>query len=284
MTKIGLMISATDANDVWHDYIDAFETAIQTPGVSYDAKPLHGAAGVDYNAYFAAAQTLISDGVDIIVTAGNLAAQACKAAATQANSANPTPIVVASAGDLTGLADSNLTGCTNGQQNIDILKARIGKMSQLNPKPTAVGIVGNDNVPPVSWAMNQALSLIPQILHVQAYPVPFRQQSDLQDAPKIRNKLNASLPNTVNALYVCSDPLLRTHGHALVSAAHSPPRMNTMHEFCEWYTKHGGDLCYGPDFTDLFQKAAGFVDQYFSTGTLPAVFNPKYPDDCVQCP
>jgi hypothetical protein len=45
MPKIGLMISATDANDVWHDYIDAFENAIQTPGVNCDPKPLHGAEG-----------------------------------------------------------------------------------------------------------------------------------------------------------------------------------------------------------------------------------------------
>jgi hypothetical protein len=277
------MISATDAHDVWHDYIDAFENAIQTPGVSYDAKPLHGAAGVDYSAYYAAAQNLISDGVDIIVTAGNLAAQACKDAATQANSANPTPIVVASAGDLTELADSILTGCTNGQQNIDILKARIGKMSQLNPIPTAVGIVGNDTVPPVGWAMHQALGWIPQILKVPAYLVPFREQSDLKDAPTIRNKLNSSLPNTVNALYVCSDPLLRTHGGDFVTAAHGAPKMNTMHEFCEWHTKQGGDLCYGPDFTQLFIKAARFVDQYLSEGILPAVFNPGVPD-CVQCP
>jgi len=149
------MISATDANDVWHDYIQTLKGAITTPGVIYKAKPLHGAAGVDYSAYYAAARQLIQDGVDLIVTAGNLAAQACKDATTQTQ-INPTPIVVASAGDLAELADGNLTGCTNGQQNIDILKARIGKMSQFNPKPTAVGIVGNDTVPPVGWAMHQA--------------------------------------------------------------------------------------------------------------------------------
>src|SRR6516165_2160033 len=140
----------------------------QPPGVIYKAKSLHGAAGVDYSAYYAAARQLIQDGVDLIVTAGNLAAQACKDATTQTQ-INPTPIVVASAGDLAELADGNLTGCTNGQQNIDILKARMGKMSQFNPKPTAVGIVGNDTVPPVGWAMHQAFGWIPQILGVPAY-------------------------------------------------------------------------------------------------------------------
>lgn len=244
--------------------------------------------GVDYNTYKAAAQQLIHDGADVIVTAGNLAARACKDAAypppPDPPIPNPPAIVVASAGDLTGLADQNLTGCTNGQQNMQILQARINKMQQLNP--TGVAIVGNDTVPPVQWAMNQPLQLIPQMLNgIPAYLAPFRQQSDLQNPPTIRNKLNSYLPNpnTVNVVYVCSDPLLRTHGGHFVTAAHSAPRLNTMHEFCEWYTKHGGDLCYGPDFTQLFIKAAGFVDQYFSTGTLPAVFNPGIPD-CVQCP
>ena len=280
------MISATDADDVWRDYIKAFKGAIQTPGVSYDPQPVHGAAGGDYSAYYAAAHQLIQDGVDIIVTAGNLAAQACKDAATLTatqTQTNPTPIVVASAGDLTELADDNLTGCTNGQQDIDILKARIGKMSHLNPEPTAVGIVGNDTVPPVGWAMHQAFGWIPQILKVPAYLVPFRQPGDLKDPATIRKTLNSSLPNTVNALFVCSDPLLRTHGGDFVTAAHNAPKMNTMHEFGEWYSKHGGALCFGPDFTDLFETAAGFVDEYFSTGVLPDPYAPSV-DDCVPTP
>jgi len=31
MPNIGLMISATDANDVWHDYIQTLKCAITTP-------------------------------------------------------------------------------------------------------------------------------------------------------------------------------------------------------------------------------------------------------------
>jgi hypothetical protein len=32
--------------------------------------------------------------------------------------------------------------------------------------------------------------------------------------------------------------------------------MKTMHEFPEWKTARGGDEYYGPDFNDLFKKAA----------------------------
>ncbi len=276
MPSIGLMISATDANDVWHDYIAAFKGALPDT-IIYHTRPAHGAGGSDYGAYYNAAKLLIQDGVDVIVTAGNLAAQACKDATTHQN--NPTPIVVASAGDLADLAaDGNLTGCTNGQNNLDILKQRITQMNQLNPAPTGVGIVGNDTVPPVAWAMHQALGWIPEILHVQAYLVPFRQPSDLQDAATIRNKLNSSLPNGVNTLYVCSDPLLRTHGHDFIAAAHGAPRLNTMHEFGDWVNVHHGDRAFGPDFTKLFITAAGFVQEYFDNGALPDVFDPDVTD------
>jgi hypothetical protein len=37
--------------------------------------------------------------------------------------------------------------------------------------------------------------------------------------------------------------------------------MKTMHEFSEWETAHNGDDWYGPDFTDLFSRAADAVDQ-----------------------
>ncbi len=280
MPKIGLMISATDANDVWYDYIEAFKGAIKTAAPIYEYQPPHGARGVDYDTYYAAAQQLITDGANVIVTAGNLAARACKdATKTQLV---PTPIVVASAGDLAGLAGGNLTGFTNGQDDLAIVKIRIGIMSQLNP--TEVGIVGNASVPPVSAAMNDALGLIPQLHKVQAHLLPIGEQ-DLRDVPTIRTKLS-SLAANVDVLYVCSDPLMRTHGHDFVTAAHGGARQfMTMHEFAEWNTKHGGDLCYGPDFQQLFIKAAGYVDQILDDvpiANLPVV--PVTHADCHRTP
>ena len=45
----------------------------------------------------------------------------------------------------------------------------------------------------------------------------------------------------------------------------------------EWHTKHGGELCYGPDFTKLFQNAAGYVDQILA-GT-PRSKSPRHPSN-----
>ena len=119
MPKIGLMISATDANDVWHDYIDAFENAIQTPGVNYDPKPLHGAGGRLQHLQSCSPTTYTRP------SRRNSYCRQSRRKGMQRRCLSPPPdppipnppaIVVASAGDLTGLADQNLTGCTNGQQ------------------------------------------------------------------------------------------------------------------------------------------------------------------------
>jgi hypothetical protein len=292
MPKIGLMISATDANDVWHDYIQTFQGAITTPGVIYDAKPLHGAGGVDYATYKAAAQQLITGGANVIVTAGNLAAKACKDAAypppPNPPIPNPPAIVVASAGDLTGLADQNLTGFTNGQNDLWILDERIARMLRILAPQQAVAVVGNDTVGPVQKAMNYAVGSLTRMGVVPVYWASFTQATHFQNKATIRGRLNPVGKPAADVLLVCSDPLMRTHGHDFIAAVHGTPpdlHMKTMHEFAEWNIKHGGELFYGPNFTTLFQKAAGYVDQILANtpvANLPVV--PVTLADCVQTP
>jgi ABC-type uncharacterized transport system substrate-binding protein len=216
-------------------------------------------------------QSCISSQGHVIVTGGTLAATECQKYTTTI------PIVVASAGDLSGLAGSQLTGCTNGQANTQISDARITTMNN-NLKPTAVGVAGNYDVPPVKTAMDYILNQLGN----KGYPVYLRNnQTDLPNLPATLASLNQK--NKVNALYVCSDPFVRTNGNAIVQAAHAQG-MRTMHEFAEWVDPKGpgGDLSYGPDFVKLFQRAAGYVDQILN-GASPAnlpVFEPQVAD-CV---
>jgi putative ABC transport system substrate-binding protein len=277
MKTIGLLISAKDTDQIWHPYIRAFKQAVTTQPIKYDQQPAGagaGAGGVDYDA---AAQQLVDDEVDVIVTAGNLAALACKSA-TQT-----IPIVVASAGDLTGLAGGNLTGFTNGQENKKILNERIARMLKILVPKSAVAVVGNYTVAPVKAAMDYAVG---QAMGVPVYSAFFTQPTDFQDEATIQGKLNPpdGTP-TADVLLVCSDPLMRTYGTIFVRAAHDV-KMKTMHEFAEWHSDHGGDLCYGPDFTTLFQNAAGYVNQILA-GTKKAADLPVVPvtlDDCLQTP
>ena len=279
MPKIGLMISAKDTNQIWHPYIMAFKQALNTNPVNYDQQPLGaggGAGGVKVD-YDAAAQKLVADNVDVIVTAGNLAASACK------NATQTIPIVVASAGDLTGLAGGNLTGFTNGQDDHRILDERIARMLRILKPQKAVAVAGNSSVKPVKAAMDYAVA---KNMGVPVYPAPFTQPTDFHNEATIQGKLKPPVGITLTAdvVLVCSDPLMRTHGTIFVKTAHGM-NMRTMHEFAEWRGNHGGDLCFGPDFKRLFEEAAGYVDQIL--GGTPVTNLPVVPvtlADCVQTP
>jgi putative ABC transport system substrate-binding protein len=279
MKTIGLLIAAKDTNQIWHPYITAFKQALNTlqPNpVNYDQQPSGaggGAGGVNYDV---AAQKLVADNVDVIVTAGNAAAAACKKAT------KTIPIVVASAGDLTGLAGGNLTGFTNGQDDHQILDERIARMLRILKPQKAVAVAGNSYVTPVKAAMDYAVA---KNMGVPVYAASFTQATDFQDEPTIQGKLNpAAGKPTADVVLVCSDPLMRTHGTIFVKAAHDM-NMRTMHEFAEWHGNHGGNLCFGPNFTTLFQDAAGYVDQILGgtrVANLPVVAVTLA--DCVQTP
>jgi ABC-type uncharacterized transport system substrate-binding protein len=278
MKTVGLLIAARDTDEVWHSYITAFQRAVNTrPAPNYDPQPPGGAGG-DPNLYATGARQLVTDKVDVIVTAGELAAEACNKATNANKPPKPIPVVVASAGDLSKFAGTNVTGFTNGQVNSQILDKRIEIMNN-KWNPIAVMVAGNDDVPPVKAAMDYVLGQLGN----KGYRVSVKNNNT--DLTNLQATL-ASLqqPDGVNVLYVCSDPFVRTNGTAIVQAAQALG-MKTMHEFAEWHDKHKGDLCFGPDFEKLFKKAAGYVDRILADtklATLPIV--EAQIGDCVQTP
>jgi hypothetical protein len=305
--KIGFLVSAT--RTTWKKYTDAFEgelkgkkwtidhtgTAVGPNVVFIDYKPkvdaagkaVDGAAG-DPTLIGATAALFADPSYDVIVTAGEFAAEACH------NATKTTPIVIASAGDLSKFAGTNVTGFTNGQaddQTHQILNERIARMVGLLVPKKAVAVVGNSNVAPVKAAMDYAVG---QNMGVPVYKACFTAADFTSDAT-IQGKLTPRPPNappgtpTADVVLVCSDPLMRTNGDAFVRAAHNMParRMNTMHEFAEWHDEHKGDLCFGPDFKTLFQSAADYVDLIIGPKKTPVTALPIVPaklKDCKQTP
>jgi hypothetical protein len=135
--KIGFLVSAT--RKTWKNYIDdAFEDELFTkrkwnndcagtgandlcieyaPLTDEDGNAIDGAAGNLNLIQQTAAQFADSKNkYDVIVTAGEVAVDVCKTA-TNANKPPKPIIVVASAGDLSKFAGTNVTGFTNGQVN-----------------------------------------------------------------------------------------------------------------------------------------------------------------------
>jgi putative tryptophan/tyrosine transport system substrate-binding protein len=284
--KIGFLVAATPS--VWQGYKKAFEDGLKAKGwtigngtgakdVSIDYQPKDGAGGKPDTYASAANQFVTTNPVDVIVTAGTAAAQACRSATSSI------PIVFASAGDPVGCGlvqslakpGGNVTGCSNMQLDQAAMDNRISKMrTKLNP--TKVGVIGNNNPPvdPIDSALNLAAR---RLQHVDMPSVVGHlRPTDFQNSQTIKEALTPLRQQGVDVLLVCSDPLLSANAGNLIQAAHDLG-MRTMHEFREHVDVHGGDRSFGPSFEGLFSKAADMVDQILSgtrAGDIP-VYQPS---------
>jgi putative ABC transport system substrate-binding protein len=76
-----------------------------------------------------------------------------------------------------------------------------------------------------------------------------------------------SLRGRAGALYIQTNPFLNTHKVEIAALAQAA-RLPTIAGFRE-FSKAGGLMSYGPDFTDLFRRAGEIVDQILR-GAKPA--------------
>ena len=68
-----------------------------------------------------------------------------------------------------------------------------------------------------------------------------------------------ALKGRAEALYVVADPLVNTN-RVRINTLALGARLPTMHGFRE-YVEAGGLMSYGPNFPDLFRRAADYVDK-----------------------
>ena len=79
-----------------------------------------------------------------------------------------------------------------------------------------------------------------------------------------------ALKGRADALYVCGDPLVDTNRVRIITLALGA-RLPSISDFPE-YVEAGGLMSYGPNFADLFRRAAGYVDKILlgaKPGDLP---------------
>jgi putative tryptophan/tyrosine transport system substrate-binding protein len=284
--KIGFLIAGTPS--VWDAYKKAFEGGLEAKGwtigngsgakdVSIDYQPKDGAAGRPDTYATVASQFVTTNPVDVIVTAGTAAAQACRSATSSI------PVVFASVGDPVGCGlvqsltrpGGNVTGCSNMQLDQAAMDERVSRIrAKLNP--TMVGVIGNNNppVPPIDSALKLAARRLQNTN--MPYVVGHLRPTDFQSSQSMKDALAPLRQQGVDVLLICSDPLLSANAHNLIQAAHDLG-MRTMHEFREHVDVHGGDRSFGPSFKALFGKAADMVDQILG-GTRPgdiAVYQPN---------
>ena len=259
LPKIGFLGATTPA--VWSSFVAAFLQRLRELGwvdgrnIAIEYRWAEGRE--DRYAEFAAEFVRLK--VGLIVTSGTAPAIAVKKATSTI------PIVFAAAGDPvgTGLVASlprpggNMTGLSN--QQTDLAGNRLELLREVVPGLRRVAVMGNINTPNVKLEMDE-VQIAATKFGLEVIKVEISTTEDI--VPAIE-----SLKGRVDALYVCTDPLLTTYRVRINTFAISE-KLPTMYAFRE-YVQAGGLMSYGPNFPDLFRRSGDFVDKILR-GAKPA--------------
>jgi len=191
--------------------------------------------------------------VDIIVaaatTSGTLAAK---------NATTAIPIVMVAAGDpvASGLVESlarpggNITGLS--QMASEVAGKRLELLKEVVPKLSRVAVLWNPQgtTSPLSW---KELQLPARQLGVQLHSLEVRSPNEFGKAFEDATKTRAG------ALAITPDPLFLTNLKRIADFA-AKSRLPSMFHLRE-FVDSGGLMTYGPDRTDMFRRAATYVDK-----------------------
>jgi ABC-type uncharacterized transport system substrate-binding protein len=209
------------------------------------------------------AAELVRLDVDAIVTGGTPAAKALKSAT------RTIPIIMAIIGDpvAAGLVDSlarpggNATGFSIVAP--DLSGKRLELLKEVVPGMSSVAVMLFAANPQAQIELKE-MQVAARVLDLQLHPIPISAGGSLENAFEQISKVSAQ------ALIVLTDPILfsRRSRLAVLAAANRLPSMHFFREFVE----QGGLMSYGPSDTDLFRRAATYVDKVLkgaNPGDLP---------------
>jgi putative ABC transport system substrate-binding protein len=196
--------------------------------------------------------------VDAIVTAGTNVATVIRATTA-------IPLVFAIANDPvgSGLVESlarpggNVTGLS--VQGSDLAGKRLQLLREVVPNLRRLAVMGNADNSDALPEMKEAQAAA-RALGLEVVPL------DIRGAEDIASALGALKARADAALYVAADALVvanRTRIITLALAARMPTVFNTRD-----FIQAGGLMSYGPNFPDLFRRAADDVDKILR-GTKP---------------
>ena len=189
--------------------------------------------------------------VDVIVTSATPPVIAAKQATSVI------PIVFAAVGDPvgTGLVNSlarpggNATGLSI--QATDLAGKRLELLHEVVPGLRRLAIMANPGAPPAVLEMAETQTTA-RALGLEVVASEIRRPEDIAAAFE-------AFKGRAEALYVCNDPLVTTNRTRINTLA-SGMRLPTMYNVRE-FVEAGGLMSYGPNFLDLFRRAADFADK-----------------------
>jgi len=206
------------------------------------------------------ATELVSLKVDLIVTRGTPAVLAAKKAT------GSIPIVMATSADPPGYGivsslarpGGNVTGLTTIA--VELAGKKLQLLKEMNPRLARVAELANMSNPAgaANWrqieATARSLGLEPQLLDVR----------NPEDVPRV---FDAAVKHHADAVVVANDTLTQSNLKRIVelSATHRLPAIYASREFVD----AGGLLAYGAKQSDLYRRAASYVDKILK-GAKPA--------------
>jgi putative ABC transport system substrate-binding protein len=190
--------------------------------------------------------------VDVIVTWGTPQLLAAKHATTTI------PIVAGGAGDLVGAGlvaslarpGGNITGLTS--VSADLVGKQLELLKEAVPNLTRVGILW-DAADPGGTRNFKVIEVTAQALGVQVQPLEVRSPEEFESAFK------AATGARVQAMMILQTNLTNTHLKRIVELATKNRLPSMLGE--SGLMDSGGLMSYGPNYADLFRRAAIHVDK-----------------------
>jgi putative tryptophan/tyrosine transport system substrate-binding protein len=206
------------------------------------------------------AAELVRIKVDVIVTTGTPAVRAIK----RASATIPIVFAVISHPVENGIVASfarpggNVTGLTILTEELS--GKRLELLKETVPNVTRIGVLSDLSNPTQALEWKEILAAA-QVLGVKLQSLGLRSSNDFDSAFK------AALRERAQALITLPQPLMNSHRNLIVgfAAKNKLPAIYPAPEF----TDAGGLMYYGPVYTELFRRAATYVDKILK-GTKPA--------------
>jgi putative ABC transport system substrate-binding protein len=198
------------------------------------------------------AADLVRSNVDVLVTGGTSAAKALKA------KTRTIPIVMAIVGDpvAAGLVD-NLARPGGNATGFSIVAPELGTkrlelLKEIVPDLPSIAVLSNAKNPQSKIEMKE-MQTAARAMALQLHPVEISTEDELESAFAAMNIAVAQ------ALIVLTDPILFSQRKLIIDLA-SRYKLPAVYSF-QGFVEEGGLMSYGPSDTDLFRRAAGYVDR-----------------------
>jgi ABC-type uncharacterized transport system substrate-binding protein len=211
--------------------------------------------------YSEIAAEFVSRKVDVIVTAGSGAF-----AVKRATSVIPVVFIAAADPVSSGIVKSlarpggNITGLS--QQSSDLVGKRLELLREVVPGLSRLAILANLGNPGLKVETAEVQEAA-RTLGLDVATLEIHSASDIVPALQ-------ALQGHADGLYVCGDPLI-TSNRVRINTLTLSARLPAIFNFRE-HVEAGGLISYGPDFSDVFRRAAEYLDKILrgaKPGDLP---------------